>query len=115
MQYADTRFSDFAMRIKEVQCSYTNPQNDVTYYNMVNQHKIQNFQLYNKVALPLSFTTLIIVFICNLLHLPKSDQALMTLLIKVLNFMSHFMLALKLQKEVYYNVPEAVENILINN
>ena len=57
MLNADTRFPDFAMRIKEDHCSYTNHQNDVTYYNMVNQHKIQNFKLYNKVPLPLSFTT----------------------------------------------------------
>ena len=34
---ADTRFSGFAMRIKEDQCSHTKHQNDVTYYNMVNQ------------------------------------------------------------------------------
>jgi len=58
MLNADTGFSVFAMRIKENQCSYTNHQNDVTYYNMVNQHKIKNFQLYNKVPLPLSFTTI---------------------------------------------------------
>ena len=37
MLNADTRFPGFAMRIKEDQCSYTNHQNDVTYYNMVNQ------------------------------------------------------------------------------
>ena len=56
MLNADTRFPGFVTRIKEDQCSYTNHQNDVTYYNMVNQHKIQNFQFYNKVSLPLSFT-----------------------------------------------------------
>ena len=59
MLNADTRFPGIAMRIKEDQCSYTNHQNDVTYYNMVTRHKIQNFQLYNKVPLSLSFTTLI--------------------------------------------------------
>ena len=64
MLNADTLFPGFPMRIKEDQCSYTNHQNDVTYYNMVNQHKIQNFQLYNKVPLPLSFTTLNIVSLC---------------------------------------------------
>ena len=37
MLNADTRFPGFAMRIKEDQCSYTNHQNDVTYFNMVNQ------------------------------------------------------------------------------
>ena len=42
MLNADHRFSGFAMRIEEDECSYTNHQNDVTYYNMVNQHKIQN-------------------------------------------------------------------------
>jgi glucokinase len=57
MLNADNRFSGFAMRIKEDQCSYTNHQNNVTYYNMVNQLKIQNCQLYNKIPLPLSFTT----------------------------------------------------------
>ena len=45
MLNADHLFSGFAMRTKEDQCSYTNHQNDVTYYNMVNQHKIQNCQL----------------------------------------------------------------------
>jgi len=54
------------MRIKEDQCSYTNHQNDVTYYNMVNQHKIQNFQLHNKVALPLLFTTIMLLRICDI-------------------------------------------------
>jgi len=39
MLNADNRFSGFAMRIKEDRCSYTNHQNDVTYYNMVTQHK----------------------------------------------------------------------------
>jgi hypothetical protein len=58
MLNADNRFSGFAMRIKEDQCSYTNHQNNVTYYNMVNQQKIQNCQLYNKIPLPLSFTTI---------------------------------------------------------
>ena len=62
MLNADTGFPGFAMRIKEDQYSYTNHQNDVTYYNMINQHKIQNFQLYNKVALPLSFTTYLPLF-----------------------------------------------------
>ena len=37
MLNADTRFPGFAMRIKKDQCSYTNHQNDVTYYNIVNQ------------------------------------------------------------------------------
>ena len=41
MLNADTRFPGFAMRIKEDQCSYTNHQNDVTYYNMVNQKKFK--------------------------------------------------------------------------
>ena len=45
MLNADTRFSGFAMRIKEDQCSYTNHQNDVTYYNMVNQHKNSKFPI----------------------------------------------------------------------
>jgi len=59
MLNADTRFPGFAIRKKEDQCSYTNHQNDVTFYNMVNQQKIRNFQLYNKVALPLLFNTLV--------------------------------------------------------
>jgi hypothetical protein len=42
MLNADHRFSGFAMRIKEDQCPYTNHHNNVTYCNMVNQHKIQN-------------------------------------------------------------------------
>ena len=37
MLISDTGFPGFAMRIKEDQCVYTNHQNDVTYYNMVNQ------------------------------------------------------------------------------
>jgi len=52
------------MRIEEDQCSYTNHQNNVTNYNMVNQHKIQNYQLCNKIPLPLSFTTVCIVVSC---------------------------------------------------
>ena len=54
---ADNRFSGFAMRIKEDQCSYTNHQNNVTYYNMINQQKIQNCQLYNKIPLVPLFST----------------------------------------------------------
>ena len=61
MLNADNRFPGFAMRIKEEQCWYTNHQNDVTYYDMVNQPKIQNYQLYNKVPLPLAFTTSVIL------------------------------------------------------
>ena len=45
MLNADTRFPGFAIRIKEDQCYYTNHQNDVTYYNIVNQHKIQKFPI----------------------------------------------------------------------
>ena len=77
MLNADTRFTGLAMRIKEDQCSYTNHQNDVTYYNMVNQQN-SKFPIIHKVPLPLSFTTIVIiqnryfisfliVFICILL------------------------------------------------
>ena len=59
MLNADTRFPGFAMRKKEDQCSYTNHQNDVTYYNMVTQHKNSKFPIIPKVPLPLSFTTVL--------------------------------------------------------
>ena len=45
MLNADIGFPGFAMRIKEDQCSYTNQHNDVTYYNMVNQHKNSKFPI----------------------------------------------------------------------
>ena len=45
MLNADTCFPGFAMRITEDQYSYTNHQNDVTYYNMVYQHKNSKFPI----------------------------------------------------------------------
>ena len=87
MLNADTRFSGFAMRIKEDQCSYTNHQNNVTYYNMVNQHKIQNYQLYNKVPLPLSFTTL--VQNCDFILFPETDETLAQVTGNYTSFLKH--------------------------
>ena len=55
MQYADTRFPGFAMRIKEDQCSYTNHQNNVTYCNIINNTKFKIANYKTKAPLPLSF------------------------------------------------------------
>ena len=60
MLNADTRFPGFAMRIKEDQCSYTNHQNDVTYYNMVTQHKNSKFPIIQQ-----SSSTSIIHYKCH--------------------------------------------------
>ena len=58
---ADNSFPVFATRIKEDKCSYTNQQNDVTYYNMVNQHKYSKFSILQQ----RSFTSIIHYIISN--------------------------------------------------
>ena len=68
MLNADTRFPGFAMRIKEDQCSYTNHQNDVTYYNMVNQHKNSKFPIiqHSSSTSIIHYSTILFLFSLNI-------------------------------------------------